>query len=57
VLTQYRKRNRENITGYPPSCGEPLGEGSYGFQVTEFEHRAPLTNPDMERTEKKKSVI
>jgi hypothetical protein len=24
VLTQYRKRNRENIGIYPPSCGEPL---------------------------------
>jgi hypothetical protein len=21
---------------------------SYGFQVTDFEHRGPLTNPDME---------
>jgi hypothetical protein len=29
---------------------------SYGFQVTEFEHRGSLTNPDMERTEVKKVV-
>jgi hypothetical protein len=55
VLTKYRKRNTDNIVGYPPSCGDPLGpRRSYGLQVTEFEHRGPLANPDMERTEVKK---
>ena len=28
LRTQYRKRNRGNIAGYPPSYGEPLGEAT-----------------------------
>jgi hypothetical protein len=59
VLNQYRKRNRWNIAGFPPSCGEPLGEATtdYRLQVAEFEHRDSLANPDMERTQVKKAVV